>query len=143
MGTPHGGARWHANGCWERQCREMAAGSSLLTDMESSWSGWEPDSLVATDWSTYGSDDDSWVAADRAAGTARDRSPAHDYIGSCHKTWYLTSNNIEHGDFLTDSTSNLTADVYRYNCNGTGWRRDYTSRWPVRRAARALTWGTE
>ena len=150
MGTPHGGVRnsWLTVGCasFAYQCRQMSAGSDVLKwleDDDRNNNGWNPQSSVATDWSTYGSDDDDLVAADRAAGTANDRSPAHDYIGSCHKTWYKTSNNIEHSDFKTDASSAVTADASRYNCNGTGWTSDPTLYWPVRRAARALNWGTE
>ncbi len=143
LGTPHGGARWAAWGCVVTQCEEMRAGSRLLQDLENGF-GWHPDTWVATDWSTYGSDDDDAVAADRAAATADDRSPIHDYMGSCHKTWYMESSNIEHDEFRTASSSADSADVYRYDCNnGGGWAKDYYSQWPVRRAARALTWGTE
>ncbi|HEX8054965.1 MAG TPA: hypothetical protein VF517_18425 [Thermoleophilaceae bacterium] len=150
MGTPHGGVRnsWLTIGCgtFAYQCREMSAGSDFLKwleDDDRNSNGWNPQSSVPTDWSTFGSDDDDFAAADRAAGTARDRSPSHDYIGSCHKTWYKTADDIEHGDFKTDASSALTADVYRYNCNGGGWRSDPDSHWPIRRAARALTLGTE
>ena len=150
MGTPHGGVRtsWLTLGCsgYAHQCRQMTAGSGLLNwleDTDRNNNGWNPQSSVATDWSTYGSDEDGFVAADRAAGTADDRIPPHDYIGSCHKTWYRGSSGITHDDFKIEASSAETADVYRYNCNGTGWTSDSSSHYPVRRAARALTYGTE
>jgi hypothetical protein len=138
MGTPHGGARWYAV-CTLVQCGQMRAGSDFLVWLESN--AWEPDGRGGTDWSTFGSDDDNWVAADRAAGTARDRDPKHDYIGSCHKVWYLPSNNIEHGEFLHDTSKRISADVYRFNCQSGSWVKDLTSHWPVRRADLAVTFG--
>jgi hypothetical protein len=138
MGTPHGGARAYTGFCrvqdW-RQCDQMQAGSEFLVWLEGN--GWDPQGAGGTDWSTFGSDDDDAVAADRAAGTARDRDPVSDYIGSCHKVWYRESTNIEHSEFLTITTDRITADVYRRNCPG-GWVKDDTSHWPVRRADLAI-----
>jgi hypothetical protein len=88
-----------------------------------------------------GSDDDNWVAADRGVGTARDRDPKHDYIGSCHKVWYLPPNNIEYGDFLHDTSKRISADVYCFNCQSGSWVKDLTPHWPVRRADLAVTFG--
>lgn len=140
LGTPHGGARWYTSGCGRGQCIQMNAGSSFLVWLEQN--GWEPDGRGGTDWSTFGSDDDNLVAADRAAGTARDRSPAHDCIGSCHKVWYRESANIEHSDFLHTVSKETSADVYRFSCRTGRWVRDDTSHWPVRRADLAVTFGT-
>jgi hypothetical protein len=139
MGTPHGGARFFAIGCPLTQCQQMRAGSDFLVWLETK--GWEPDGRAGTDWSTFGATDDNLVAADRAAGTARDRDPVHDYIGSCHKVWYRDSANIEHSDFKTATSRAITADVYRFNCQSGGWVKDDTSHWPVRRADLAVTFG--
>jgi len=140
LGTPHGGARWYSIGCAYDQCDQMRAGSSLLRWLESN--AWEPDGLGGTDWSTMGSDDDSAVAADRAAGTANDRDPSHLYMGSCHKTWYRTDSNIEHSDYLYDTSPAFTAVAWAYHrCSG-GWTL-YQLPWPVRRADFAVTYGTE
>jgi hypothetical protein len=138
MGTPHGGSRWYAI-CGRLQCGQMRAGSEFLVWLERN--GWEPDGRGGTDWSTFGSGDDALVAADRAAGTARDRDPVHDYIGSCHKVWYHDSSNIEHSDFPHDTSKRTTADVWRFNCGTGGWVWDPTSHWPVRRADLAVTFG--
>jgi hypothetical protein len=146
MGTPHGGARHWAHACGDAQCNEMVAGSRLLQDLENGPSGWDPDAPRGgdTDWSTFGSDDDSVVAADRAAATADDGYPYNDYMSSCHKIWYTTVNDIEHSDFRTDSSSADSAVGHRYDCNNGGsWIYSTKLPWPVRRAARALTWGTE
>ena len=137
LGTPHGGARFTSFVCWTTQCDQMRAGSGFLNWLQSY--AWEPDTAVNTDWSTYGSDSDQWVAADRAAGTDSDRSPAHKYIGSCHKTWYKDISGIRHDDFKTLTSSADSANGYRFDCNGAGWTRDTLMQWPVRRTARALT----
>jgi hypothetical protein len=117
----------------------MRAGSDFLVWLERR--GLEPDGRGGTDWSTFGSDDDNLVAADRAAGTARDRHPAHEYIGSCHKVWYRESANIEHSELTHVTSKRITADVYRFNCGTGGWVADNTSHWPVRRADLAVTFG--
>jgi hypothetical protein len=62
-------------------------------------------------------------------------------VGSCHKVWYLPSNDIEHGDFLHDTSKRISADVYRFNCRSGSWVEDLTSHWPVRRADLAVTFG--
>lgn len=140
LGTPHGGARWYGLACRYDQCGQMRAGSSFLRWLESD--AWEPDGSGGTDWSTMGSDDDSAVAADRAVGTADDRDPSHMYMGSCHKTWYRTDSNIEHSDFLYDTSPAFTAVAWTYHrCSG-GWTL-YSLPWPVRRADFAVTYGTE
>jgi hypothetical protein len=57
----------------------MRAGSDFLVWLENN--AWNPPGAGGTDWSTFGSDDDNAVAADRAAATARDRDPVSDYMG--------------------------------------------------------------
>ena len=139
LGTPHGGARWYSIGCRYDQCGQMRAGSGFLVWLEQN--AWNPQGAGGTDWSTFGSDDDNAVAADRAAATARDRDPVSDYMGSCHKVWYRESTNIEHSEFLTSASKRITADVYRRNCPGR-FVTDNTSHWPVRRADLAITFGS-
>lgn len=136
MGTPHGGARWYAIGCRYDQCGQMQAGSDFLVWLENN--AWNPQGAGGTDWSTFGSDDDNAVAADRAAATARDRSPVSDYMGSCHKVWYRDSTQIEHSEFLNITSRRITADVFRRNCPHR-FVTDNTSHWPVRRAFLAIT----
>jgi pimeloyl-ACP methyl ester carboxylesterase len=138
MGTPHGGARWFAV-CGLLQCSQMRAGSDFLVWLERN--AWEPDGRGGTDWSTFGSDDDLWVAADRAAGTGQARSPNHAYVGSCHKVWYLPWEEIGHGDFMHVTSKRITADVWRFSCRTGRWVRDFTSHFPVRRADLAVTFG--
>jgi Putative serine esterase (DUF676) len=140
MGTPHGGARWPVFVCGRLQCGQMRAGSDFLVWLERR--GWEPDGRGGTDWSTFGSDFDSLVAADRGAGTAGDRSPVHDYIGSCHKVWYRSPARIAHSEFTHLGAKRPTADVYRFNCQSGAWVADSTSHWPLRRADLAVTFGT-
>ncbi len=132
MGTPHGGARWFAWACPHTQCDQMDAGSDFLKWLEEH--AWEPDGFGGTDWSAFGSDDDDYVAADRAV-----------FMGACHKVWYLSSSNIEHGDFLhvrsgDTGAKKTTADVKRRN-RPNDWVTDMTSHWPVRRAYLAATSG--
>jgi hypothetical protein len=109
MGSPHGGAQWYSIGCLQFQCQQMRAGSSFLVGMEST--AWEPDGSGGTDWTTFGSDDDAAVAADRAVGTNGSRTAA-DYFGSCHKVWYTTGSNLGHSDFMNDTSDALDADAY-------------------------------
>ena len=139
LGTPHGGARWYSWGCPFTQCDQMVAGSDFLVWLENN--AWEPDGEGGTDWSTFGSDDDNAVAADRAAATARDRDPVSDYMGSCHKVWYRESMDIEHSDYMHDTSEATNADVYRRNCPD-GFVTDNTSHHPVRRADLAITFGS-
>jgi hypothetical protein len=141
MGTPHGGGRWNSFCFWcGLQVDQMAMGSDVLNWLEAN--AWEPDGYGGTDWSTFGSDDDTLVAADRAVGSDNDRNPIQKYFGSCHKTWYTTENNIEHTDFLHDTQKAYTAIAYAYhNCSG-GWNYWYLP-WPVRRADLAVFSGGE
>jgi hypothetical protein len=116
FGTPHGGARVTSELCdlrlRVRECSEMKAGSAFLTSLEAN--AWNPQGTGGTDWTAFGSDDDTWVAADRAVGTSRDRS--HNmYFGGCHKIWYPATRTegsgptkrtfkqpIEHSDYFHD-----------------------------------------
>ena len=144
MGTPHGGGRWNSfcgiGGKCTLQVDQMAMGSDFLNWLEAN--AWEPDGYGGTDWSTFGSDDDNWVAADRAVGSDQDGNPIQRYFGSCHKTWYTTENDIEHSDFLHDTQEGYSAIAYAYhNCSG-GWNHWYLP-WPVRRADLALYSGGE
>jgi pimeloyl-ACP methyl ester carboxylesterase len=140
MGTPHGGGRWNSFCFWcPLQVDQMAMGSDFLNWLQDY--AWEPDGAGGTQWSTFGSDDDNWVAADRAAGTAHDRDPINVYIGSCHKTWYTTEDNIEHTDFLHDTSAAFTALAWAHHCPG-GWNLWYLP-WPVKRADLALANGDQ
>lgn len=140
MGTPHGGHRsGFADLCNNLQCDQMSAGSEFLKWLEDY--AWNPQPDAGTDWSTFGSDDDNQVAADRAAATADDRNPTHQYMGSCHKVWYTGANDIEHGDFRKDNSSSTTANVYRRNCPD-DFVYDSSSHWPIRRADLAVAFGS-
>lgn len=140
VATPHGGARAGVWLCPYTQCDQMRAGSSFLVGLESS--AWEPDGEGGTDWSSMGSDSDNYVAADRAVGTARDRSRML-YFGSCHKVWYRDSAALEHSDFLHDTSTAVDADVYRVSPTscGTSWVSDLGYYHPVRLADLAVVYG--
>jgi hypothetical protein len=113
FGTPHGGSREGGQALCDlrlrlRECSEMRAGSSFLTGLETN--GWNPQGAGGTDWTAMGSDDDTWVAADRAVGTTRNRQRDL-FFGGCHKVWYPATrregrNNhkvkqpIEHSDYF-------------------------------------------
>ncbi|MFP5380312.1 MAG: esterase/lipase family protein, partial [Vicinamibacteria bacterium] len=133
LGTPHGGAR----GAWFGfEAAQMQVGSDLLKALERY--AWEPDGRGGTDWTTVGSDDDDAVAADRAAGTDRDRDPTSRYVGSSHKVWYTTADDIEHGDYGKRDSAAATAHAYV-----APGRRPFTARpqrivWPVRLAFTAI-----
>jgi hypothetical protein len=114
FGTPHGGARIAGTGLCKvfelglAECSEMQAGSAFLVDLEKD--GWNPQGDGGTDWTVMGSDDDSWVAADRAVGTSRDRL-IDLYFGACHKVWYPSvrlegkrkvKQRIEHSGYMHD-----------------------------------------
>jgi hypothetical protein len=140
MGTPHGGGRWNSFCIFcPLQVDQMAMGSDFLDWLQAN--AWEPDGNGGTQWSTFGSDDDTLVAADRAAATANDRDPINVYMGSCHKTWYRTGANIEHTDFLHDTSEAFTAPGYVRHCPS-GWM-SFNIPWPVRRADFALTFGDQ
>jgi triacylglycerol esterase/lipase EstA (alpha/beta hydrolase family) len=139
MGTPHGGFRWPCLFC-PLQGDQMSMGSDFLVWLENN--AWEPDGYGGTQWSTFGSDNDGWVAADRAAGTGSDRNPVNQYIGSCHKTWYTPVNDIGHTDFLHDTQGGFTAQAYARHCPS-GWVFYSGLPWPVRRADFAVTFGDQ
>jgi pimeloyl-ACP methyl ester carboxylesterase len=146
MGTPHGGFRDRVfldELCPNDQCDQMAPGSDFLVWLEQN--AWDPNGSGGTDWSTFGSDDDGWVAADRAAATSDDRDPVSDYMGSCHKVWWTDSSDIDHNDWphrrVGDNALDITANVFRRNCPDT-FVSDGTSHYPVRRADLAITFGT-
>jgi hypothetical protein len=140
IATPHGGARSGVWLCPYTQCDQMRAGSSFLVDMEST--AWEPDVSGGTDWSSMGSDDDNYVAADRATGTASDRSRML-YFGSCHKVWYRDSTELEHSDFMHETSTAIDFAVYRVSPTscGTSWVSDSTYYRPVKQTDHALVYG--
>lgn len=141
LGSPHGGARSAVWLCVYTECDQMHAGSNILVWMQNY--AWEPDGVGGTDWTSMGSDDDNYVAADRAVGSKQDHS-ADEYFGSCHKVWYLTSANLEHSDYMNDTSTLLDADVYRpsgTNCGG-ALVQDLNFRHPVAETDQALTYGT-
>ena len=138
-GTPHGGARFYPNGCGAVQCRQMNPGDPFLVWLENN--AWEPDgtNYGGTDWSSFGSDDDNWVAADRATGTTQQPGETR-YFGSCHKIWYTTQANVEHDTFKTDVSTAIDHEVYKIPTTlcATGWTFDSTYYHPVRAADQAL-----
>jgi hypothetical protein len=140
IASPHGGARSGVWLCPFTQCDQMHAGSSFLVDMEST--AWEPDGTGGTDWSSMGSDDDNYVAADRAVGAARDRSRML-YFGSCHKVWYRDSTELEHSDFLHETSTAIDYAVYRVSPTscGTSWVSDSAYYRPVKQTDNALVYG--
>lgn len=105
LGTPHGG--WRVRAAIGRQNEQMIPGSSFLKSLTKY--GFNPQGRGGTDWTTVGSDDDTAVAADRAVGTDRDRTPRDKYVGSRHKIWYTAVNHIEHSDYYKNPTQNSTA----------------------------------
>lgn len=138
MGSPHGGARTAVWLCPFTECDQMHPGSNILVWMQDY--AWNPGGV---DWTTMGSDDDNYVAADRAVGTNTSRT-ANQYFGNCHKVWYQTSANLEHSDYMNDTSDSLDADVYRAsdtNCGG-ALVQDLNFRHAVREADQALTYGT-
>jgi len=138
LGTPHGGARWAVVNCGLEECDQMRAGSDFLVWLQNN--AWEPDGTGGTDWTAMGSDDDNWVAADRAVGTSRDRQMDL-YFGACHKVWYRSSANIEHSDYMNDMGSRADDDVYRSSPDhcGTPLKGDLTYWHPVKRAYQAIS----
>jgi hypothetical protein len=101
LGTPHGGARakLFASGCDGRQCSQMRPGDGFLKSLERE--AWNPQGRGGTDWTAIGSDDDQWVAGDRAAGTSRNRDKDA-YFGACHKLTYPWHEHVMHGDYMKD-----------------------------------------
>ena len=96
------------------ECSEMKAGSDFLTTLEKN--GWNPQGTDGTDWTAIGSDDDSWVAADRAVGSSQNRQKDL-YFGACHKLWYpavrtegsgrdrvKVKQGFEHGSYMHDGS---------------------------------------
>lgn len=140
IASPHGGARAGVWLCPYTQCDQMHAGSELLLWLENN--GWEPDGYGGTDWSSMGSDDDNYVAADRATGTAEDRSRVL-YFGSCHKVWYRDSTELEHSDFLHELSTAADFAVYRVSPTscGTSWVSDAGYYRPVKQTDQALVYG--
>jgi pimeloyl-ACP methyl ester carboxylesterase len=137
LGTPHGGARGVLP-TGSTEVAQMAPGSELLKALE--LIGWEPDGSGDTDWLTMGSDDDAVVAADRAAATDRDRNPVSRYMGSSHKVWYTTRDNIEHNDYYRDDSTATTAQAYQ-SFDGAPFMAWPRTLWPVRRTFVSLVYG--
>lgn len=140
IATPHGGARASVWLCPYTQCDQMHAGNEFLLWLENN--AWEPDGEGGTDWSSFGSDDDNYVAADRAVGTSGSRSQVL-YFGSCHKVWYRDSTELEHSDFLHETSTAVDFSVYRVSSTscGTSWVSDSTYYRPVRQTDYALVYG--
>jgi hypothetical protein len=157
LGTPHGGARTGARALCRpvrlglRQCIEMEAGSQFLTSLEEN--GWNPQGTGGTDWTVMGSDDDTWVAADRAVGTSRDRQ-TNLYFGACHKLWYPSvrfegkrkiKQGIEHDGYMHNGSivggmnaTNLAAHTSGDHC-GAPLESATGQRHPMGQATLALT----
>jgi pimeloyl-ACP methyl ester carboxylesterase len=140
IASPHGGARAGVWLCPYTECDQMHAGSSLLKWMESN--AWNPQAYGGTDWSSMGSDQDNYVAADRAVGENTSHSGTL-YFGSCHKVWYRDGTNLEHSDFLHRTGDAADYSVYRVSptqCGGS-MVADSTYHRPVRQTDYALVYG--
>jgi Putative serine esterase (DUF676) len=96
LGTPHGGSRQKIFNtvCGQRQCSQMRPGDGFLKSLEAE--AWNPQGTGGTDWTSFGSDNDQWVAADRAVGTSENRK-TDAFFGGCHKVWYP---NLRHDDYM-------------------------------------------
>jgi pimeloyl-ACP methyl ester carboxylesterase len=106
LGTPHGGSRGHRFAP-SLQGAEMDPGSAFIKSLVKY--ALNPQGRGGTDWTAAGSDDDTAVAADRAVGSDRDRSPRDKYFGAQHKVWYTAVNHLEHSAYYKVTTSNDTA----------------------------------
>ena len=72
----------------------MRPGDGFLKSLEAE--AWNPQGSGGTDWTSFGSDADNWVATDRAVGTSQNRM-TDAYFGGCHKVWYP---NLEHDGYM-------------------------------------------
>lgn len=128
FGTPHTGSGW-ASGCWwSTQCNQMVPGSSFMSYLASSAPN--PQASGGTDWTNTGSDDDGIVSWDSAVG-----------MDATHKVVYLTSMNIGHSDYYTDTSAASDADVNYWDRPGP-WYAWYDAPHAVRWADYAMYLGT-
>lgn len=127
LGTPHAGTGW-ANFCWTTQCSQMQPGSSFQSWLATNAPN--PQGSGGTDWTTIGSYDDEIVSEGSAIS-----------MGAAHKTQYLGSADMAHGDYYVDTTDARTADV-DYNDGGGAFSRWLDAPWPVRWSDFALTYSS-
>jgi hypothetical protein len=133
LGTPHNGYRAiSALGCSlispSTQCKQMNGTSSFMDWLRAN--AMSPETSARTDWTTLGSDDDSWVAADSATGMGTNTT----------KVWYFTEANIEHGDFINGPGLNtgMTAHIQVKKQFASSWNEINDGRFPGRWTQRAL-----
>jgi hypothetical protein len=128
LGTPHTGTDW-ARGCfWSDQCGQMVPGSSFLAWLASN--AQNPQGSGGTDWTTVGSYEDNYVPTGSANG-----------MDSTHRVNYYASSEVEHGDYLVDTSDVRTADVEYWDRPGP-WYAWYDAPYAVRWTDFALTYGS-
>ena len=128
LGTPHTGSGW-ASGCWwADQCGQMVPGSSFLNWLATYAPN--PQESGGTDWTTMGSYNDDFVSAGSATG-----------MDSTHRINYYSNMNVEHGDYLVDTSDSRTADVEYWDRPGP-WYAWYSAPYSVRWTDFALYYGT-
>jgi hypothetical protein len=128
LGTPHTGTGW-AYGCWwSDQCGQMVPGSSFMNWLASYASN--PQESGGTDWTTVGSDNDDLVSSSSANG-----------MDATHRVKYLSNMNVEHSDYLVDTSDSRTADVNYWDRPGP-WLAWNDAPYEVRWTDFALYYGT-
>lgn len=128
LGTPHTGSGW-ASGCfWADQCGQLVPGSSFMSWLSAN--AQNPQVTGGTDWTTMGSYNDDFVSAGSAVG-----------MDSTHRVNYYSNMNVEHGDYLVDTSDVRTADVEYWDRPGP-WYSWYSAPYSVRWTDFALYYGT-
>jgi hypothetical protein len=128
LGTPHTGTDW-AHGCWwADQCGQMTPGSSFMNWLASYAPN--PQESGGTDWTTVGSNNDDFVSSGSATG-----------MDATHRVKYLSNMNVEHGDYLVDTSDSRTADVNYWDRPGP-WYAWNDAPYSVRWTDFALYYGT-
>ena len=127
LGTPHTGTSW-AQGCfWSDQCGQMVPGSSFMNWLAANAKN--PQESGGTDWTTMGSHNDNYVSAGSAVG-----------MDATHRVNYYSNMNVEHGDYLVDTSDSRTADVEYWDRPGP-WYAWYDAPYSVRWTDFALYYG--
>lgn len=128
LGTPHTGTNW-AYGCeWADQCDQMEPGHAFQDWLATNAAN--PQGAGGTDWTTLIADDDTVVGVASGYG-----------MSASHKTRYTGSNDIEHSDYMHETTDARTADVEYWDSPGP-WYSWLDAPWPVRWSDFALTYGS-
>ncbi len=128
LGTPHTGSGW-ALGCpWADQCGQLVPGSSFMNWLSSY--AQNPQASGGTDWTTMGSYNDDFVSTSSAVG-----------MSAAHKVNYYSNMNVEHGDYLVDTSDARTADVEYWDTPGP-WYSWYDAPYSVRWTDFGLYYGT-